>query len=223
MAFIGGFAAYFFDPLLWLLALFGAFITKRFGNVERIFLIGVPLGFFHSLLIYDLDAIKQLYIASSTALVVFISINLIKLKVLDKDILVLTNYLGENLHDQIMNALKKDEILAGKNLTQLNATGYIFGYIDYFIEKDDLYKSSRDQIFSTVLNGVLPKRLEEIFVRNYEKYNLALGVDELSHEVDNFVAGVKWGRYDAEKSSDYIQPQSLEAILLGEKPKVKLD
>ena len=170
-----------------------------------------------------MDAIKQLYIASSTALVVFISINLIKLKVLDKDILVLTNYLGENLHDQIMNALKKDEILAGKNLTQLNATGYIFGYIDYFIEKDDLYKSSRDQIFSTVLNGVLPKRLEEIFVRNYEKYNLALGVDELSREVDNFVAGVKWGRYDAEKSSDYIQPQSLEAILLGEKPKVKLD
>ena len=223
MAFIGGFVAYFFDPLLWALALFGAFITKGFSSFQRFVLISIPLCLFQLLLVYDLDAIKQIYIGSSTGLVVLISISLIKLKVLDKDILVLTNYLGGNLHDQIMNALKKDEILAGKKLTQLNATGYIFGYIDYYIEKDDLYKPSRDQIFSTVLNGVLPKRLEEIFVRNYEKYNLALQVDELSHEVDNFVAGVKWGKYDAEKSSDYLQPQSLEAILLGEKPKVKLD
>lgn len=221
--YLGVFTGHCLDPILWALALFGAYATKRFNNIQRFILIGISILIFRLILAHELDVIKQIFLGGSTGLVVLICINLIKLKAIDKDMLVLTNYLGENLHDQIMSALKKNEVLAGKNLTQLTATGYLFGYIDYYINKYDFYEPQRNQIFSTVLNGVLPNRLEEIFVRNYEKYNLALQVDELSHEVDNFVAGVKWGKYDAEKSSDYLQPQSLEAILLGEKPKVKLD
>ena len=130
----------------------------------------------------------------------------------------LCTIVGTDLHRQIHAALTENEVLAGKRLNNLASTGYIFGFINAYLEAYPEYEPKSERMFKQILNGVLPNKLMAIFVSNYERYCIALDVERLKQEVEDFKLGVSIGASDAEKAQNYETPQNLELYLKGKKP-----
>lgn len=118
--------------------------------------------------------------------------------------------------------MNEDEEFAGRNLTEMKATGYIFGFINHHIQDSNFNDDEQDEIYKIILNGVLPDKLEKIYIKNTARYELAISTKGLEHEVENFNIGQKWGEYDASLSDYGNRPDSLKSILLGKKPKVTI-
>ena len=210
------------NPLIWISSLGLAFLIRRIWLVFRFSIIWITISLFTFALIGEVTDEQESDIIASLFLIVLISVLIFRPKGFNSNYHQLTDSIGEYLHKQIYSALKEKEEIAGKNIHELIVTGYIFGYINYFLEDAQVKESEHEYIFHTILNGVLPKKLEEMFIRNSARHELAKTTSGLEGEVEKFNVGVKWGQYDAAHGSDENNNGHLKKILIGEKPKIIL-
>ena len=210
------------DPFIWVLSILLAFLTKKYWFIIRLPVIWITLFFIATLILGEMESYK--YSAASLAYLIIslVAIIIIKSDRTKKNYQHLTIRVGTVLHNQIYSALKENEEKAGMNLLDLKATGYISGFINYFIQDSKIEEKDHKDIYKIILNGVLPNRLEDIFTKNTARYELAKITEGLEYEVEEFKTGVKWGEYDASTSDYDKRPNSLISILLGKKPKVTI-
>ena len=214
---------FLFNPLIWFMALGLAFVSRWIWFVFRFPILWLTVSLFSFAFFGgEMNEQKEDALFLTVFIIVLISTLLLKPINSTSKFKQMTDTIGEDLHRQIYTALQTNEGIAGRNLTELMATGYIFGYINFFIEDKKINESLHEDIFNTILNGVLPKRLEEIFIRNSARYEIAKTTGGLEYEEENFNKGCKWGSYDASRSDSGSEPESLVSILLGEKPRVSL-
>ena len=85
-----------------------------------------------------------------------------------------TSSIGEALHSQLFRALQEDEGLTNERLMSLFTNGYIISFVFsvYGLNGLNAQKLS-DKNLSKILNGVLPRRLEEVVMRQNEMRMLA--------------------------------------------------
>lgn len=210
------------NPLIWISSLGLAFLFRRIWLVLRLPIIWITITLFTFALIGEVRDEQQSDIIAVLFLIAVMSVLIFRTKEFNSNYHQLTDSIGENLHKQIYSALEEKEEIAGKNIHELIVTGYIFGYINYFLEDAQVDEAEHDYIFHTILNGVLPNKLEDIFIKNSARHELAKTTSGLEEEVEKFNVGVQWGQYDAAQGSDENNNGHLRKILLGEKPKIIL-
>lgn len=219
--FFAAFAKFLIDPLVWLLSILLAFVSRKKHFLVRVTFIWVAMFLMTLLVLGEMKDYQYIAVSIANFIIAIISTLIIKSKRFDnKKHLQLTNLVGEELYNQIYSALKENEDIAGKNLTEMKATGYIFGFINHFIQESGVEDDDHDEIYKIILNGVLPNKLEEIFIRNSARHELAKTTAGLEGEVEKFNTGIKWGEYDASSSDYTVRPESLKSILLDKKPKI---
>jgi hypothetical protein len=107
------------------------------------------------------------------------------------------NKIGIELHRQIFDALKENESEAGVRISSPFVAGYLYGFvrIGFGALGYDGEKVS-EKYFKYICNGILPKKLYEIFERQLAALELAkdLGREE---EGEMFELGVEVGVYDS--------------------------
>ena len=203
------------DPTQWIVAILTAFFVRQYQlglRINAIFLVQIILAVF----MWDQSSPQGLILVLVSVFRTVVLLLLIKPRSqLNADALKVGNIIGTELHRQIINALTKNEQEAGVLLNDLTSTGYMFGFIEKFAKDGGV--DATDELFSHVLNGVLPDKLTSNFKRNYERLILAKEVSALGSEVINFNAGVSAGRVDADKLRAGELPINLEHYLSGYK------
>lgn len=226
--FLGSVAALILDPLVWLICGLLGHFTRSIGYASRLLvmlLVSVGLlailstvagrGFALLDLLHALVAYSVL-----CGVVLMILRHKPKLEPLARELCAIV---GRDLHLQISNALRANEALAGKRIQDLSSAGYIYGFIEAYLEEYPMYRPIAESMYSQILNGVLPNKLEAAFIANYAKYCIAVESEILSREVGEFKLSVAIGKSDAKKAYNYETPLNLELYLKGDKPKFSND
>jgi|TARA_R110002074_G_C12533588_1_gene665109 hypothetical protein len=92
-----------------------------------------------------------------------------------------TASIGTALHHQLYAAMKEDEIMTNERLLSLFTNGYIsvFALFVYDLEGLNAQKIF-EKNFRKMLDGVLPNRLDELFIKQNEMRKLAESMEDKS-------------------------------------------
>jgi hypothetical protein len=92
-----------------------------------------------------------------------------------------TASVGAALHHQLYSAMKEDEIMTNERLLSLFTNGYIsvFALFVYDLEGLNAQKIF-EKNFRKMLDGVLPNRLDELFIKQNEMRKLAESMEDKS-------------------------------------------
>ena len=92
-----------------------------------------------------------------------------------------TASIGSALHHQLYEAMKDDEIMTNERLLSLFTNGYtsVFALFVYDLEGLNAQKIF-EKNFRKILDGVLPNRLDEIFLKQNEMRQLAESMEDRS-------------------------------------------
>ena len=92
-----------------------------------------------------------------------------------------TASVGAALHHQLYSAMKEDEIMTNERLLSLFTNGYIsvFALFVYDLEGLNAQKIF-EKNFRKMLDGVLPNRLDELFMKQNEMRKLAESMEDKS-------------------------------------------
>lgn len=149
------------------------------------------------------------------------------------------NKIGAELHRQISSAFAENEESTTERLTSFFTSGYLYGFIRFgFTHQgiDGMYAAERH--IKHICNGVLPKKLYEIFQRIFAATKLAGDVGK-EKEVKEFMLGMEVGVSDAKYLSIYMagaddeinelfkgmadlkEPNNLSLFLVGKEEDIK--
>ena len=223
--YLGGVTANILDPLVWTLCLLIGYLTKRKSYSFRVLSIVVLMVSTDALLAKASQGFIAWIDIEQAVIAYFLVANIVVLVLLRKPKLApkeaeLCEIVADNLRIQIRAALKTSHEIAEKRLNDLNATGYIFGYIDRYLKFYPDHVPNSEIMYQTILDRVVPGKLVTIFKNNYARYQIAIDCASLATDVEDFEFAVSVGVKDAEKAKEYQSPKNLERYLLGKKPKI---
>jgi hypothetical protein len=92
-----------------------------------------------------------------------------------------TASIGSALHHQLYEAMKEDEMMTNERLSSLFTNGYISVFVLFVYDLEGLNAQKIfEKNFRKILDGVLPNRLYEIFVKQNEMRKLAESMEDRS-------------------------------------------
>jgi hypothetical protein len=137
--------------------------------------------------------------------------------------------IGTDLHRQIRDALRSDDLGATKRLSSAFTVGYIYSFIrDGFFSLGVDAEKNLDSHIRFICNGVIPGKLFKIYSDQTAALTLAREMKDQEKEILNlgltpsgvlrlFTLGARSGSYDAPLMSiEVIQPDNLRRYLLDE-------
>jgi hypothetical protein len=127
------------------------------------------------------------------------------------------NRIGIELHKQIKTALEHGGSEAENRTVSTFMAGYLYGFIRIsFTTQGIPGEAAADKHIRYICDGVIPKRLYEIFERQLAALELAKSLDK-NDEIEQFEVGVEVGAYDAGIFGPFsnVQANNLTNFLLG--------
>jgi hypothetical protein len=95
-----------------------------------------------------------------------------------------TNAIGAALHSQLYTAMNENETVVNERILSLFTNGYIISFVYSMYGLNGLKASAMfERNINKILNGILPDRLEEAFVRQNEMRKITESIGTPSPEM----------------------------------------
>ena len=127
--------------------------------------------------------------------------------------------IGRALHEQIYDAMKSDEKLAGKNLKSAFFVGYMYSFVSAGFIVQGVSGDQLDKYLKYICDGVIPGRLWEIFnaqLKYMESVKELLQLEENPEMVEGGAAGL-WDGSNLITVDNRAPRTNLKSYLLGKK------
>ena len=131
--------------------------------------------------------------------------------------MIASNIIAPSIHEQIYGALADNEPVASKRLTECFVISYFIGYcVTTFQSHGFNGQESLSKTAKFILDGIIPRRLDELFDLHTAKAKLAKDLESRGGEFAEFMTlwrkGAEIGRFDAENKL----PHGLSRFLIGD-------
>lgn len=125
--------------------------------------------------------------------------------------------IGPKIHEQIYGALLDNEAVASQKLTSCFVISYFIGFATTTYQKFGLNgQESLNKSAKHILDGVIPKRLDQLFDMHTSKIKVAVDLEHRGGTPSEYMAewrlGAKVGKFDADNDLAF----GLSRFLLGD-------